>query len=68
MGGLHSRALGLQAIVQTPGKAQQLHRGGQREWKSYLTGHGGRRGPEVGVVKSRFGHPAGRQSSCHYQL
>lgn len=29
--------------------------------QSYLAGHGGRRGPEVGVVKSRLGHPAGRE-------
>ena len=36
--------------------------GGRREdAPSYLARHGGRRGPEVGVVKSRLGHPAGKE-------
>lgn len=47
------------------GKAEQLQEGegGRRATlaQSYLAGHGGRRGPEVGVVKSRLGHPAGRE-------
>lgn len=50
--------------TEAPGKAERLREGlGRQRTKhsSYLAGHGGRRGPEVGVVKSRLGHPAGRE-------
>lgn len=49
---------------QSPGQSRAAPRGGGRrrgDAPSYLAGHGGRWGPEVGVVKSRLGHPAGRE-------
>lgn len=62
VGGPHSRTLSLQAAAQIQAKNSSFNaEGRQRERQSYLAGHGGRRGPEVGVVKSRFGHPAGRE-------
>lgn len=70
MGGSHPRALSLASYSPSLRQSIVAPMEGSRNWRyqSYLARHGGRRGPEVRVVKSRFGHPAGRESTCHYQL